>query len=124
MIASGRGGAGYPLVHVPTIRGSILRFFEGDRIVPAATQFEGFEDITYDRRGTRLSERNVPNELVDLYLDDLQAVVDGMRLDRFAVNASFVGVPEAVAFAARNGERVSSSPMHACRLRSGKRSRR
>jgi pimeloyl-ACP methyl ester carboxylesterase len=43
----------------------------------------------------------------ELYIDDVQAVIDGMSPRRFALVGSRFGAPEAIAIAARNPDRVS-----------------
>ncbi len=63
--------------------------------------------VRYDGRGWGLSERDVGDYSLEAQILDLQAVVDHLRLERFALwGASQLG-PVAVAYAARNPDRVS-----------------
>ena len=71
-----------------------------------AEAFVGHELITYDRRGTGLSERgSFPNE-PEPYLRDAQAVIDGFGLSDFDVLGTLLGTTEAAWVASRNGDRV------------------
>ena len=99
-IASGRVGSGYPVLRIPAVTGQIEHFLW--ETVPS-----GFETITFDRRGTGLSAASPIGTTSETYLNDIQAVIDGMPLDRFALTGSLFGVPEVVAIAARNADRVS-----------------
>ena len=63
--------------------------------------------VRYDRRGAGLSERDVTDYSLDVLVLDLEAVVDRLGLERFALLApSFAGLV-AVAYATRHPERVS-----------------
>jgi class 3 adenylate cyclase len=63
--------------------------------------------VRFDSRGTGLSERSVAEYSLEALDRDLQAVVDRLELPSFAIFAGINAVPLAVAFAARNPERVS-----------------
>jgi class 3 adenylate cyclase len=63
--------------------------------------------VRYDPRGAGLSERDVADYSLDAYLLDLEAVVDHLGLERFALCGSFALGPVAIAYAARYPERVS-----------------
>ena len=63
--------------------------------------------ITYDSRGCGLSERNVTDFSLEAHLLDLQAVVDHLGLDRFALQPHVNAGPVGIAYAARHPERVS-----------------
>jgi class 3 adenylate cyclase len=82
-------------LHVPEFRGWYERLAEGRRLV------------RYDPRGTGLSDRGVADSSFDAHLLDLQAVVESVGLERFALFAAGPGGPAAVAYAARHPERVS-----------------
>ena len=56
--------------------------------------------IRYDGRGTGLSEREASDFSLDSQLRDLEAVVDRLGLDRFALFAPFFAGPTAISFAA------------------------
>ena len=66
-----------------------------------------FRLIRYDGRGTGLSDRNVPDMSSVRYQDDLAAVVDLLKLERFALLGMSGGASSAIAYAARNPGRVT-----------------
>jgi pimeloyl-ACP methyl ester carboxylesterase len=63
--------------------------------------------VHYDERGNGLSDWNKPEFSVDAFVRDLEAVVDALGLDRFALMGSSKGGPTSIAYAARHPERVS-----------------
>jgi DNA-binding SARP family transcriptional activator/pimeloyl-ACP methyl ester carboxylesterase len=63
--------------------------------------------VHYDERGNGLSDWDVPEFSVDAFVRDLEAVVDTLRLEQFALMGSSKGGPTAAAYAARHPERVS-----------------
>ena len=63
--------------------------------------------IRYDERGTGLSDRDVPEFSFEAFVRDLEAVVDTLGLDRFALFGVSQGAPVAIAYAVRHPERVS-----------------
>jgi pimeloyl-ACP methyl ester carboxylesterase/DNA-binding SARP family transcriptional activator len=63
--------------------------------------------VHYDERGNGLSDWDSPTFSVDAFVRDLEAVVDTLGLDRFALMGSSKGGPTAMAYAARHPERVS-----------------
>src|SRR5215210_4289762 len=63
--------------------------------------------VRYDIRGTGWSERDVSDHSLDASVADVQAVVDRLNLDRFAMFGAFDAGPVAIAYAARRSERVS-----------------
>jgi class 3 adenylate cyclase len=63
--------------------------------------------VRYDGRGSGLSERDVSDFSLDALLLDLEAVVDRLGLERFALSGGFHLGPVAIAYAARHPERVS-----------------
>jgi pimeloyl-ACP methyl ester carboxylesterase/DNA-binding SARP family transcriptional activator len=63
--------------------------------------------VHYDERGSGLSDWDNVNFSVDSFVRDLEAVVDALGLDRFALIGSLKGGPTAIAYAARHPERVS-----------------
>jgi len=63
--------------------------------------------VRYDARGTGLSDRNVPDYSVDAHMLDLQAVVERLSIQRFALAGVFTGCSIAIAYAARHPEAVS-----------------
>jgi class 3 adenylate cyclase len=65
------------------------------------------ELVRYDSRGTGLSDRDVTQFSLDSLALDLQAVVDRLGLETFALSAPVNSGPAAIAYAARQPERVS-----------------
>lgn len=63
--------------------------------------------VRYDERGTGLSDRDVPDFSFEAFVRDLEAVVDTLRLERFALFGVSQGAPVAIAYAVRHPERVS-----------------
>ena len=63
--------------------------------------------VRYDVRGTGWSERDVSDHSLDALVADVEAVVDRLGLDRFAMFGAFDAGPVAIAYAARHPERVS-----------------
>ena len=66
-----------------------------------------FRRVRYDGRGSGLSEREVFSFSADDQVLDLQAVVDRLKLDRFALWAQFFAGPVALNYAAHHHNRVS-----------------
>lgn len=64
--------------------------------------------VRYDGRGFGLSDRNVTKFSLDTRLADLEAVVDAIGLDRFAIYAPSAGGPTGIAYTARHPERVTA----------------
>jgi pimeloyl-ACP methyl ester carboxylesterase/DNA-binding CsgD family transcriptional regulator len=63
--------------------------------------------IRYDCRGSGLSDRNPPDYSLDSQVADLEAVVDKLQLQRFALMGFGHSGPAAISYAARNPERIS-----------------
>jgi pimeloyl-ACP methyl ester carboxylesterase/DNA-binding CsgD family transcriptional regulator len=63
--------------------------------------------VRYDVRGTGWSERDVSDHSLDALVADVEAVVDRLGLDRFAMFGAFDAGPVAIAYAARHPGRVS-----------------
>jgi pimeloyl-ACP methyl ester carboxylesterase/DNA-binding SARP family transcriptional activator len=68
--------------------------------------------VHYDQRGHGLSDWENPIFSVDAFVRDLEAVVDALGLDRFALIGSSRGGSTAIAYAARHPERVSRLVLH------------
>lgn len=68
--------------------------------------------IHYDHRGHGLSDWNATTFSVDAFVRDLEAVVDALGLDRFALIGSSRGSPTAIAYAVHHPERVSHLVLH------------
>ena len=63
--------------------------------------------IRYDERGTGLSDWNASPISFEAFVQDLEAVVDSLGLDRFALFGTSQGAPISIAYATRHPERVS-----------------
>jgi len=63
--------------------------------------------VRYDQRGAGLSERTISDYSLDALLLDVEAVVDRLGLDRFALLGAADAGPLAIAYAARHAEQVS-----------------
>jgi class 3 adenylate cyclase len=63
--------------------------------------------VRYDGRGTGLSDRDVTDFSLDARVLDLEAVVDRLGLERFALFAPATSGPLGIAYAVRHAERVS-----------------
>src|SRR5678815_5178549 len=63
--------------------------------------------IRYDERGCGLSDWEIDEFSLDVWVRDLEAVVDAAGLDRFPLLGMSQGGPIAIAYAVRHPERVS-----------------
>jgi pimeloyl-ACP methyl ester carboxylesterase/DNA-binding CsgD family transcriptional regulator len=108
-IAYARQGSGPPLVraahwlshleidwHSP-VWGAFLTELARDRTL-----------IRYDERGTGLSDRDVADLSFDAMVGDLEALVDHLGLERFALLGMSQGAAISIAYAVRHPERVSA----------------
>ena len=102
-------GEGTPLVEMPF---SPFSHIQLEWQVPQWRSYherlaENRKLVRYDPRGAGLSELDVADYSLDAYLLDLEAVVDQLGLEGFALYGSFSLGPVAIAYAARHPERVS-----------------
>jgi class 3 adenylate cyclase/pimeloyl-ACP methyl ester carboxylesterase len=102
-------GEGYPLVLVPGWVSHIELDWE-----PESPNRESYEQLArhfmlvrYDKRGTGLSDRGVTDFSLEPRLLDLDAVVDRLKLMRYAMRGQSEGGPVAIAHAVRHPDRVS-----------------
>jgi class 3 adenylate cyclase len=109
-IAYSSFGAGPALVYTPDnpIFGISLSSWQ----VPEAKAWyerlaRGRTLVRYDSRGTGESDRSAKDYSLEGLLRDLDAVVDGMGLERFALVGGYFSGPVTIAYAARYPERVS-----------------
>lgn len=107
-IAHARSGDGPPLIKTA----NWLNHLEYDWQSPVWSHF--FNDIMqgrtlfrYDARGNGLSDWDVSDFSFERQIEDLEAVVDAVGLDRFPLFGISQGCAISVAYAARHPERVS-----------------
>ena len=63
--------------------------------------------VRYDERGCGLSDWDIDDFSVDAWVSDLEAVVDGLGLERFPLLGISQGGAVAIAYAVRHPEKVS-----------------
>jgi class 3 adenylate cyclase len=101
-------GEGMPLVWMPGVVSHVQMEWQipmGRQWLEALAQKRML--VRYDRRGSGLSEREVTDYSLDAHVLDLEAVVDRLGLESFALFApAFLGLV-AVAYATHHPERVS-----------------
>jgi class 3 adenylate cyclase len=102
-------GDGMPLVYLPDMP---LTHIQMEWQLPEYRRWnerlaENRMLVRYDGRGWGLSERDVTDYSLDVLMLDLQGVVDRLSLERFALLGTLQMGPVAIAYAARNPERVS-----------------
>jgi class 3 adenylate cyclase len=68
---------------------------------------ETFRVVRYDNRGSGLSTRKISDFGLETHLLDLEAVVERVGLDRFVLFGLYYSAQIAIAYAARNPDRVS-----------------
>ena len=113
-------GEGVPLVHMPEPGLSHIQLEWQSR--RPRRWYEGLAEtrtlVRYDGRGTGLSDRDVADYSLDGLVLDLEAVVNRLGLDRFALFAPLSGGPVAVTYAAAQQERISHLILWCVRARS------
>jgi pimeloyl-ACP methyl ester carboxylesterase/DNA-binding CsgD family transcriptional regulator len=110
-LAYALAGAGPPLVIIPgwvshlELSWPSLREAAG----PLATRRRL---IRYDKRGTGLSDRQLSDASLEARLQDFEALVKHLGLQRFSVYATSAGGPVAMSYAANHPERVERLVLH------------
>jgi pimeloyl-ACP methyl ester carboxylesterase/DNA-binding CsgD family transcriptional regulator len=112
-LAVGSYGSGTPVVRA----GTWLTHIEYDATSPLSAHWcdelaRRHRYIVYDGRGCGLSDRAIGDLSLDVFVSDLEAVVDGLGLERFTLFGLSMGAPVAVAYAAKHPERVSRLVLH------------
>ena len=112
-LAVGTYGSGPPLVRA----GTWLTHVEYDATSPLMAHWceelaKRHRYVAYDGRGCGLSDRQVGELSLDVFVADLEAVVDGLGLERFPLLGMSMGAPVAVAYAAKHPDRVSRLVLH------------
>jgi pimeloyl-ACP methyl ester carboxylesterase/DNA-binding CsgD family transcriptional regulator len=104
-------GDGPPLVFASNIFGDVHSYCQLARHhvrgVTDGLVALGWKVIRHDVRGMGSSDRTVDDFSLPARVSDLEAVVDGLGLERFALAGVDLGAATAIAFAARNANRVS-----------------
>jgi class 3 adenylate cyclase len=102
-------GKGKPLVWMPNMPFHHIQLGLQQRGVRRTVEWAAQKGqlIAYDARGCGLSERDVTDFSLETYVMDLEAVVDRLELERFALVGVTQSGPIAIAYAARHPERVS-----------------
>jgi class 3 adenylate cyclase len=102
-------GEGQPLVQMPNLPFSHIQLEWQDPRSRASCErlAEKRKLVRYDGRGTGLSDREVTDFSLDTQMLGLEAVVDRLGLQRFALFAPANSGPAAIAYAAQHPERVS-----------------
>ena len=113
-IAYAESGEGPPLVRA----GTWLTHLHHDWESPVWTHWLRFMSsrhklVRYDPRGCGLSNSNVQTIEFDAWVNDLEAVVDHLVLDRFALFGMSQGAAVAAEYAIRHPERVSHLTLYA-----------
>lgn len=63
--------------------------------------------VRYDERGSGLSDWDVPEFSINAWVEDLEAVVDSLRLERFPLLGISQGASVCIAYAVKHPERVT-----------------
>ncbi|MDP9238128.1 MAG: adenylate/guanylate cyclase domain-containing protein [Chloroflexota bacterium] len=110
-------GEGSPIVSASEIFGSHLLLVQRTYRAAVEAQERRHRIVRYDGRGSGLSQRASPDFSLAARLLDLEAVVDRLRLERFALISGQNSGLTAVAYAVRHPERVTHltlSDTYAC----------
>ncbi len=105
-IAYATFGSGPPLVVPPGWVSHLEHILEGHQGQFMSRLAQSHTIITYDGRGTGLSDRNAPDLSVQARLRDLEAVIEQAGLDRFSLFAWSQSTPAAMVYTAGHADRV------------------
>jgi pimeloyl-ACP methyl ester carboxylesterase/DNA-binding winged helix-turn-helix (wHTH) protein len=106
-------GSGYPLVKAANWLNHLDFEWESPiwkHWIAQLTQHHRF--IRYDERGNGLSDWDVEDMSPELWVRDLETVVDSARVERFALLGISQGGAVAISYAVRHPERVSHLILH------------
>ena len=102
------GGAGPPLVRTANWVSHLEYEWQNEVRRPALEALtQHFTLLRYDQRGCGLSDWGVKDISFDIWVEDLNAVVDAAGFHRFSLLGSSQGCAIAIAYAARYPERVT-----------------
>ena len=101
-------GDGPPLVRVPGWVSHLELDHESPSFYTSNNELaRHFTFVRYDKRGTGLSDRDITDFSVEARVRDLEAVVDHLKLKKFALFGISEGGPIALTYAARYPRRVT-----------------
>ena len=105
----GKGSEGTPIIEMPLMPWSHIQM---QYQLPEWVRYsDGLSEnrmvVRYDGRGTGMSDRNITDFSLDSLVLDLEAVVDAVGLEKFALTAMLFTGPVAIAYAARHPEQLS-----------------
>ncbi|AML53057.1 hypothetical protein RC74_18945 [Falsihalocynthiibacter arcticus] len=107
-IAFSKSGDGPPLVRVAHWLSHLELDWHSPVWRPLIEALESkYTLFRYDQRGTGLSSRDLDGADLDVFVDDLEAVADARKLDRFPIFAASQAVPVAIRFTQKYPERVT-----------------
>ena len=105
-IAYAVAGSGPWLVRMPSLPFSHVQLEWRDSDFYASLT-RNITAVAFDARGTGLSDRDARDLSLDARIGDVEAVVDRVGIDHFALHAAQLSGPTAIAYAVRHPERVS-----------------
>ena len=101
-------GSGPPLVKAATWLGHLQFDFDSPVLRHWSRDLARYHSFTrYDDRGCGLSDRDVESSTFENWVEDLEAVVDSLGLEKFALLGLSHGGALSIAYTARHPERVS-----------------
>jgi pimeloyl-ACP methyl ester carboxylesterase len=101
-------GDGFPVVRTGTWLTHVRHDWESPVWGPFFRRLAArFCLVRYDPRGCGLSDRQSPDISFDGFVRDLEAVVDSLCLERFALFGTSQGAAVSIAYAARHPDRVT-----------------
>jgi len=107
-LAVATSGNGPPLVKAANWLNHIEFDWQSPVWAPLLTRLSSrYRLVRYDERGTGLSDWSVADVSFEGFVRDLEAVVDALDLERFALFGISQGVAVSIAYATRHPERVS-----------------
>jgi pimeloyl-ACP methyl ester carboxylesterase/DNA-binding winged helix-turn-helix (wHTH) protein len=101
-------GDGFPVVRTGTWLTHVQHDWESPVWAPFFQRLAArFCLVRYDPRGCGLSDWQVPDISFEGFVRDLEAVIDSLRLERFALFGTSQGAAVSIAYAARHPDRVA-----------------
>ena len=101
-------GSGYPIVRAPNWLTHLEADWQTASWRPLLTDLSSrYQLVRFDQSGTGLSDPTQEPVSLDSLVDDLAAVVDAARLERFALFGMSQGAAVSIRYAARHPDRVS-----------------